>query len=101
MGTSYMEIQERIFRQAWQLAGTQLRAAIALGITPETLSRFLRRCDRARISYPRLPEAWPVAAVNRVLGRSVDRVIGPSGHRLVDSENQTPDPLISGDRETG
>jgi hypothetical protein len=68
MGTSCMEIQESIFRQAWQLAGTQLRAAIALGITPETFSRFLRRCDRARVSYPQVPEAWPVVEVNRVIG---------------------------------
>ncbi|MGA3323172.1 MAG: hypothetical protein ABSF45_01760 [Terriglobia bacterium] len=90
MGTSYMKIQENIFRQAWQLAGTQLRAAIALGITPETVSRFLRRCDRARVNYPRVPEAWPAVAVNRA--------IGSSNHRASDGENQTPDQQASGDR---
>ena len=46
IGTPYWEIQASIFRQAWQMTGTQLRAAIALGITPETISRVLRRGDR-------------------------------------------------------
>ena len=46
MGTPYYEIQETIFRQAYELAGTHLRAAIALGITPETISRVLRKSDR-------------------------------------------------------
>jgi hypothetical protein len=48
LGTPYLEIRDSILRQAWQLAGTQLRAAIALGITPETVSRNLRRSDRTR-----------------------------------------------------
>ena len=43
LGTPFQEIRDSIFRQAWELAGTQLRAAIALGITPETISRTLRR----------------------------------------------------------
>lgn len=43
LGTPYREIRDSILRQAWELAGTQLRAAIALGITPETVSRTLRR----------------------------------------------------------
>lgn len=46
LGTPYREIQEAVFRQAYRHAGTQLRAAIALGITPETVSRVLRRADR-------------------------------------------------------
>jgi len=46
LGTSYREMQASIFRQAWELAGTQLRAAFALGVTPDTISRVLRRCDR-------------------------------------------------------
>ncbi len=66
MGTSYYEIQESIFRQAWQLAGSQLRAAIALGITPETISRFLRRCDR-KIG----------------IGSSRHQMIGLSAHRAI------------------
>jgi DNA invertase Pin-like site-specific DNA recombinase len=48
LGTPYQEIRESVFRQAYQLAGTQLRAAIALGITPDTVSRILRRSDRAK-----------------------------------------------------
>jgi hypothetical protein len=89
MGTSYKEIQECVFRQAWQLAGTQLRAAVALGITPETLSRFLRRCNRERISSPRVPEAWPVVAVNQPIGSSCHRVIEPSSsNRAEEQMNQ-------------
>jgi hypothetical protein len=76
MGTSYLEIQASIFRQAWQLAGTQLRAAIALGITPETISRALRACDRKRIGSPGIPKAWP--------GVEIDRSIGSSGHRVIE-----------------
>jgi hypothetical protein len=91
MGTSYYEIQESIFRQAWQLAGSQLRAAIALGITPETISRFLRRCDRERMGRPRVPEVWPVVApVHRALEPSTDPVIGRSGDRVNSRENQSP-----------
>src|SRR5208283_2596303 len=56
IGTSYLEIQASIFRQAWQLTGTQLRAAIALDITPDTISRVLRRCDRLGIGCPKVPE---------------------------------------------
>jgi hypothetical protein len=48
LDTPYAEIQERVFREAWRLAGTQLRAAWALGITPETISRFLKKCERKR-----------------------------------------------------
>ncbi len=55
LGTSYREMQVRIFRQAWELAGTQLRAAFALGVTPDTISRVLRRCDRESERPPRLP----------------------------------------------
>jgi hypothetical protein len=46
MGTSYREIQESIFLQVYEHAGTQLQAAIALGVTPETISRVLRRLGR-------------------------------------------------------
>jgi hypothetical protein len=60
MGTPYQEIQASVFRQAYQMAGTQLRAAIALGITPETVSRVLRRSGRKGIPGPRLPRTWPV-----------------------------------------
>lgn len=59
LGTSYQEIRDSVLRQAWQLAGTQLRAAIALGITPETVSRNLRRAER-----------------NRSIGSSDDRAVG-------------------------
>jgi hypothetical protein len=48
LGTSYQEIRESIIHQAWELAGTQLRAAVALGITPETVSRMLRRTEKPR-----------------------------------------------------
>ena len=46
LATSYAEIQEMIYRQAWEKAGTQLRAAFALGITPETISRFLKKREK-------------------------------------------------------
>jgi hypothetical protein len=46
--TLYQEIRNSVLRQAWQLAGTQLRAAVALGIRPETVSRNLRRAERDR-----------------------------------------------------
>jgi hypothetical protein len=86
MGTSFYEIQENVFRQAWQLAGTQLRAAVALGITPETLSRFLRRRNRERISSPRVPEAWPVVAVNQPIGPSGNRLIEPSNTKCTEEQ---------------
>jgi hypothetical protein len=82
IGTSYLEIQASIFRQAWQLTGTQLRAAIPLDITPDTISRVLRRCDRLGIGCPKVPEDWPVVT-------PVNRVIGPSGDRRRQS---TPGP---------
>jgi hypothetical protein len=86
MGTSFYEIQENVFRQAWQLAGTQLRAAVALGITPETLSRFLRRCSRERVCSSRLPATWPVVAVNQLIGSSRHRVIEPSSSKCADEQ---------------
>jgi hypothetical protein len=46
LGTPWPEIQEMVFRQAWEKAGTQLRAAFALGITPETISRFLKKREK-------------------------------------------------------
>lgn len=48
MGTPYRDIQELVLRQAYKLMGTQLRAAFALGITPETISRVLRRGEKRR-----------------------------------------------------
>jgi hypothetical protein len=48
LGTPYQEIRDSVLRQAWRLAGTQLRAAIALGIRPETVSRNLRWAERDR-----------------------------------------------------
>jgi len=77
MGTSYLEIQASIFRQAWQHAGTQLRAAIALGIVPETISRALRACDRKRVRSPKVPQAWPAVEIDRSIGSSSHRVIEP------------------------
>ena len=88
MGTSYCEIQESIFRQAWQLAGTQLRAAIGLGITPETISRVLRRCDRMRIRCPQVPEAWPVVAPPEP---------PPAINQVIEGENQPSDQPMSSD----
>jgi len=85
MGTSYQEIQESIFRQVYQLAGTQLRAAIALGITPDTISRVLRRQDRKRTVLPRVPEAWPVVAVNRALDGEM-----PAQRGAASAEPETP-----------
>jgi hypothetical protein len=82
LGTSYLEIQASIFRQAWRLAGTQLRAAIALGIVPETISRALRACDRKRITSPRIPKAWPAV--------EIDRSIGSSGHRVIEPRKIQP-----------
>ena len=91
MGTSHQEIQESIFHQVYQLAGTQLRAAIALGITPDTVSRVLRRHDRKRIALPQVTEAWPVVAVNRV--------IAALGQGAADGESPTPDRAASGEHE--
>ncbi len=58
LGTPFQEIQEYVYRQAWQLAGTQLKAAVSLGITPETISRFLKRCERDRLDYPGAQTRW-------------------------------------------
>lgn len=81
MGTSYQEIREIIFRPPRQRVGTQVRAAIVLGITPETVLRFLRRCDRARIGSPQVPEAWPAIAINRFIGRTGEqRPVAGSSH---------------------
>ena len=93
MGTSYLEIQETIFRQVYELAGTQLRAAIALGITPDTVSRVLRRHDRKRIGCPQVPEAWPVVAVTRAFV--------PSSYGAIDGENPTPNGTTSAEHAIG
>lgn len=76
VAASYLEIQAGFFRHTWRLAGTRLRAALALGITPETISRILPRSARRRIACPEVPEAWPLAGppepppeVNRVIER--------------------------------
>jgi hypothetical protein len=121
MGTPYQEIQESIFRHVYELAGTQLRAAIALGITPDTVSRILRRADRKRAAYPKVPQAWPevnrvigssvhraieskgqtpdqATRADQVIGRSTDPVIGRSGDRVIGEESGTSDQPISGDR---
>jgi hypothetical protein len=84
LGTPYAEIQAMVFRQAWHLAGTQLRAALALGITPETISRVLRRRGEVkaggpvRANCPNAPavsgngEADPPPSARRDLERWVD-----------------------------
>jgi hypothetical protein len=97
MGTSYQEIQESIFRQAWQLAGTQLRAAIALGITPDTLSRVLRRSDRRKFACPQVPETWPVVTSPEP-PPDLNRVIKSSGHRANVGQNPSSDQQISGEQ---
>jgi len=77
LGTSYLDIQASVFRQAWQLAGTQLRAALALGITPETISRVLRKCDRE---------------LDRSLGVPAHKLIEPSVRRIMEkAKGQTTD----------
>jgi hypothetical protein len=43
LGTRLEEIDIQIMRQAWTLAGTQYKAALALGIRPETMGRRMRR----------------------------------------------------------
>jgi hypothetical protein len=48
LGTPYREIQEAIFRQACEQAGTQLRAAVALGVHPNTITRILKRAALRR-----------------------------------------------------
>ena len=88
MGTSYQEIQESIFRQAYQAAGTQLRAAIALGITPETVSRVLRRADRRGVSRNEVSEARPLV--------TDDRAIALPGPRRKDGERASPDRKMPG-----
>ena len=64
--TSYQEIRDSVLRQAWQIAGTQLNAAIALGITPGTVSRNLQRAER-------------------------DRAIGSWDHQAFGGESASPD----------
>lgn len=59
MGTPYQEIQDSIFLQAYRLAGTPLRAAIALGITPETVSRVVGRYEGRPVGRLRIPQAGP------------------------------------------
>jgi hypothetical protein len=100
LGTSYQEIQVSIFRQAYQLAGTQLRAAIALGITPDTVSRVLRRSDRRNVACPQVPEAWPVVTLPEP-PPAVHPGAGSSGHPTANSKDQSPDPAKSSDREAG
>ncbi|MGA2987487.1 MAG: hypothetical protein ABSG32_27160 [Terriglobia bacterium] len=95
MGTSYLEIQESIFRQARQFAGTQLRAAITLGVTPDTISRVLRRCDRMRIACPKVPEAWSVITLPEP-PPEINRAMGPLDHRAIDGENLKPSLKIPG-----
>ena len=41
LGTSLEAIVAEVMEQAWRLAGTQLRAGVALGIRPETLCKRL------------------------------------------------------------
>jgi hypothetical protein len=85
LGTPYQEIQESIFRQAYRLTGTQLRAAIALGIIPDSVARVMQRMERRKAGYLRTPEAWPVPAppppADRLTGRPADRVTGRSEDR--------------------
>jgi hypothetical protein len=71
LGTPYQVIRDSVLRQAWQLAGTQLRAAIALGIRPETVSRNLRRAERNRAER--------------------NRAIGLSDHRAIGGESSSPE----------
>ena len=75
LGTPYREIQDSILRQAWELAATQLRAAVALGITPETVSRNLRRSKAnqdIRTSADRITEdTYPAPGNGIRRGRAV------------------------------
>ena len=59
LGTTFLAMQESIFRQTWILTGSQLRAAIALGIRPETISRCLCRSGRIKVASSQVPEPWP------------------------------------------
>jgi hypothetical protein len=69
MGTPYLEIQAAIFRQVYQYAGTQLRAAIALGITPDTVSRILRRSERRRFAADSAASPEPMAEEKQPCGQ--------------------------------
>jgi hypothetical protein len=42
LGTKIDEFMSEICWQAWKLAGTQLDAAVSLGIRPETLAKKLK-----------------------------------------------------------
>jgi len=81
LGTSYQEIRDSVLLQAWQLAGTQLRAAVALGIRPETVSRNLLRAERNRAvvsaAHPIIEGAASDPAI-RGIAPSFHRFIGPS-----------------------
>ncbi|MGD0221766.1 MAG: hypothetical protein ABSF71_05475 [Terriglobia bacterium] len=104
IGASYEQIEESIVRQVYELEGTQLRTAIALSITPETVSRIMRRSDRRRVSPPQVPQAWPVVRppeptpeMNRDMGSSVHRVIdGGIPSRDQQMSNEQWDRAISG-----
>lgn len=61
LGTPFREIQMMVFRQAWELAGSQFKAAIALGVCPITIWRHLSQYDRDRLIRPLHPEARPMA----------------------------------------
>lgn len=90
LGTSYKEIKERILRQAYEQAGTQLLAAKALGITPETVSRVLSGRDRRKLARPRVPEAAPVNPASAA-----------SGSRANEGSGGTPEQAVANHEKVG
>jgi hypothetical protein len=78
IGVSLAEIEESIVRQVYELEGTQLQAANALGITPDTVSRIMRRSARRRVSPPQVPSAWPVARPTEMDGVNAEELVSPA-----------------------
>lgn len=77
IGVSFEEIEESIVRQVYELEGTQLRTASALGITPDTVSRIMRRSARRTFFPPQVPKARRVVRIS-----DTDPSIGTSGDRI-------------------
>ena len=94
LGTPYREIRNSILLQAWQLAGTQLRAAIALGITPETVSRNLRRAERNRAERNRAIGGESASPDSQSYAESVSRGTRMADLQAIEGGNQFSVPLL-------
>jgi len=94
LGTPYQEIRDSILRQAWELAGTQLRAAIALGIRPETVSRNLLRTERDRAERNRAIGGENASPDSQSYAESVGRGTRMADLQVIEGGNQFSVPLL-------